>query len=276
MKSKSITTVMMLISLFGCAVEETKPQSRVCEPGETQECLCSPGEKGIQVCRTDSSGWGECEKCQADHGSTSISYERKPELLHPASPDDRSERKVTTDEKPGEHEKLESEEVLCQKLLLRAEDLERRQNAVSLALQACHEEEKRNKKIGEWMMKNTDVEINYLVKRFLPPDDRHYILAEAKAQENREEAEAYLSYRCNPILEWPCRFNEQGELVEGLVGVEVNLQTLEKQLADAFEATIKTLRRRKRCAELLNDVNWKARVGIDSSGKIKGELEIGR
>ena len=53
--------------IVGCSDDSS---SKVCTPGQTQQCYCAGGAKGGQSCLTDGSGWSACNCGQQDSGTT--------------------------------------------------------------------------------------------------------------------------------------------------------------------------------------------------------------
>lgn len=60
---KTALAVFLFSSLAVACGTDDSDGEQVCEPGKTSECMCGPNSPGIQVCRDDGSGWGECKQC---------------------------------------------------------------------------------------------------------------------------------------------------------------------------------------------------------------------
>lgn len=58
----ALTSLLLSFLIVACGTDEGDAEL-VCQPGKTSECMCGPGSPGIQVCKDDGSGWGECEQC---------------------------------------------------------------------------------------------------------------------------------------------------------------------------------------------------------------------
>ena len=60
---KTALTLLLLSFLIVACGTGNADGELVCEPGKTSECMCGPNSPGIQVCKDNGSGWGECDQC---------------------------------------------------------------------------------------------------------------------------------------------------------------------------------------------------------------------
>jgi len=245
----------------GCSNSQETAAASVCAPGLTQLCLCGPGSKGVQTCNANGRGWGKCAKC-----STAAAT---------ALPRGKDKTPIKTQTRLGQG----ISKGTCAGLLEKAAGHTKRLNDVKNTLAEC-ELTANDKRLEGARKRKGAIELRTERRRMMDrgSPSRHTrpqsFLTAAKKLES--EAHTLEKTQCNPVQRWPYTVSASGVVTRSNPSGTVDLRVVRRRLERVRKQAITEVRSLKKCAALLNDLKWKARLGFDMRRGLQGEVQIGR